>query len=156
MDVSASLMNNAAGFISVALFVFAWIMNQNFRGHNWSVIPVMVVCLLGSFVLYASTWAPTVAGWTGNILGGITSIFGADMSSLALRMLFSLACLLAVLAIVADCVVDPGYNQAAVWALIIAPITAHGAGGVVGRAFEGLYTAMSLGTLGGLIELLGN
>lgn len=156
MDVSASLMNGAAGFLSVALFIFAWIMNQKFRGHDWSVIPVMIVCLLGSFVLYASTWAPTLARWTGNILEGIVGIFGADISSLALRILFSLACLLAVLAIVADCVVDPGYNQAAVWALIIAPITAHGAGGVVGRAFEGLYTAMSLGTLGSLIKLLGN
>jgi hypothetical protein len=155
MDIAieSTLGNGAAGFVSLVLFVGAWILNNVLDQKKWSAFLVLPIALTASFVLYASTWSATWCRWIGNILGGVGGMFGVD--DMPLSFIFSLACVVAVVVVAADLSIDPRDNPAAVWSLFIAPVTAHGAGGVVGSAADAFFSGMALGLIDAVKQLTG-
>jgi len=150
--IETTLGNGAAGFIALVLFAVAWIINEKANGNKVGAIFALVLALAGSFVLYASTWSETWCGWLGSILTGIGDMFGADMS---LPFMFSMACVAAVFIIAVDLGVNAKDNPWAVGALLVAPVVAHGASGIIGNMAHGFFGGMALGVIEALKSLTG-
>ena len=151
--IESTLGNGAAGFVSLVLFVGAWILNNVLDEKKWSAFLVLPIALTASFVLYASTWSATWCGWIGGLLNGVGGMFGVN--DMPLSFIFSLAVVVAVVVVAADLSIDPRDNPAAVWSLFIAPVTAHGAGGVVGNAADAFFSGMALGLIDAVKQLTG-
>lgn len=153
MAIESTLGNSAAGFVSLVLFVGAWILNNVLDEKKWSAFLVLPVALTASFMLYASTWSQTWCGWIGDVLNGVGGMFGVN--EMPLRFVFTFAVVIAVIVVAADLSIDPRDNPAAVWSLLIAPVTAHGAGGIVGSAAEGFFGGTALGLIDAVKQLTG-
>lgn len=151
--IESTLGNSAAGFVSLVLFVGAWILNNVLDEKKWSAFIVLPVALTASFMLYASTWSVTWMSWLGGILSGIGGMF--SVNDMPLSFIFSLAVVVSVVVVAADLSIDPRDNPAAVWSLFIAPVTAHGAGGVVGSAADVFFSGMALGLIDAVKQLTG-
>jgi hypothetical protein len=151
--IESTLGNGAAGFVSLVLFVGAWILNNVLDEKKWSAFIVLPIALTASFMLYASTWSVTWMEWLGGLLSGIGGMFGVNQ--MPLSFIFSLAVVVAVVVVAADLSIDPRDNPAAVWSLFIAPVTAHGAGGVVGSAADVFFSGMALGLIDAVKQLTG-
>jgi hypothetical protein len=134
-------------WIAFALFLTAGLLNRRLEGNNWSPWAVMPIAILGSLMWFASSWAAKASNGVEGLLTGM----GAPASAL-----MSLLCVIALAGTVADLWLDPTYNVAAVWALIIAPVAAHGAGGFIGDFIrEGLYGGTTLAAWQMLRDVLG-
>lgn len=151
--LESTLGNTAAGFVAVGLFVSAWIMNNLLGGKKWSAFLVLPTALAASFLLYASTWSSTWMGWLEGILRGVGGMFGAG--DMPISFIASVACVVAIIAVAVDLSVDFKDNPAVVWALIIAPVAAHGAGGVIGSAADVFFSGMALGLIDAVKQLTG-
>lgn len=150
--LESTLGNGAAGFVSVILFAAAWYLNYKLNGKNWSPFLVMPVAFGAAMLLYASTWSATWQGWLASFLGGLGNLFGVSMPT---TILMSVIFVGALVAMVMDLLIERDYNVAAVWALLIAPVAAHGAGGVVGNFAEGMFGGMALAVIGAVNQLFG-
>lgn len=151
--IESTLGNSAAGFVSLILFVGAWILNNVLDQKRWSALLVLPIALTASFMLYASTWSVTWMGWVGSVLSGIGGMFGVN--DMPLSFIFSLACVVAVVTVAVDLGIDPKDNPAAVWSLFIAPVAAHGSGGFVGNVAEVFFSGMALGLIDAVKQLTG-
>lgn len=142
----------AAGWLSLLFFVAAWYLNRRLEGNRWSPWIVLPTGVIASLMLYASTWSITLCGWSAGALVGLGNMFGADMPVVTIM---GLVCILAMIATIVDLWMDSTYNLAAVWALIIAPVMAHGAGGGVGAFVEGAYSSLTVAAIGFVTKLFG-
>lgn len=134
-------------WVALLFFVAAWYLNRRLEGNNWSPWVVLPIAIMGSLMWYASAWSANISGGISGILSGI----GAPASTV-----MGVICLLALVGTIADLLIDATYNIAAVWALIVAPVAAHGAGGFVGGFVrEGVYGGLTLWVWGSVGELFG-
>lgn len=134
-------------WVALALFITAWLLNRRLEGNNWSPWVVMPTAIIGSFMWYASAWSGKTADGAASLLNGM----GAPAT-----IILSLVCVIALVGTIADLLIDSTYNVAAVWALIIAPVAAHGAGGFIGVFVrEGIYGGFTLGAWQMLGDMLG-
>jgi hypothetical protein len=129
-----------AGWLALVMFVLAHWFNYKLSGNNWSPWVVMPTGIIGSLVLYVSTWSAAISGWVLGIIGA--TIMG-------------IICLGALVGTIADLWVDPTYNTVAVWCLIIAPVMAHGSAGGFGGFIDNAYSSLALTALGLVIGLFG-
>jgi len=139
MEVMAAVdaTNNAAtGPIAVVLFIAAHIINYKWGRGTKVAYVALVLGIFASFLIYASTWATWIAD---RITGGLSN-FDAVPS----HVIMSVVCVLAIVATVADIWNDPDYNNAAIWALLIGPIAAHGASGWVFGLAQVLYGGLTI------------
>lgn len=136
------------GLLSLLFFGAAWYLNSRLEGSKWSPWVVIPTGVIASLMLYASSWSRTVAGWFENIL----NMFG---DSVPTATIMGVLCVLAIVGTFADLIIDSTYNVAAVWALVLAPIMAHGAAGGVGAFVDGAYSGMTLGVLQALGDIFG-
>lgn len=150
--LESTLGNSAAGFIALVLFAFAWLVNEKANGRKAGAIFAIVLALSGSFVLYASTWSETWCGWLGGFLSGVGHMFGAEMS---LPFVLSAVCAASIVVVVLDLGLNPRDNPWAVGALIVGPVAAHGASGIVGSIAHGLFGGMALGVIEAIKSLTG-
>jgi hypothetical protein len=150
--IETTLGNGAAGFIALVLFTAAWIINEKANGNRVGAIFALVLALAGSFVLYASTWSETWCGWLGSLLTGVGNLFGGEMS---LPFVFSTVCVIAVFVIAVDLGVNAKDNPWAVGALLVAPVVAHGASGIIGGMAHGFFGGMALAVIDALKSLTG-
>lgn len=142
----------AAGWLSLIFFTAAWYLNRRLEGNRWSPWIVLPTGVIASLMLYASTWSTTVCGWVAGALVGLGDMFDAEMP---ITTIMGLVCILAMIATIVDLWVDSTYNLASVWALILAPIMAHGAGGGVGAFVEGAYSSFTLMAIGFVTKMFG-
>jgi hypothetical protein len=147
-----SVFYSAASFLAVAFFVMAAILNRKLEGNKWSPFVVMPIGIIGSLMLYASSWSTTICGWIAGFLNGVGAMFGGDMP---VNAIMGIVCIIAMVATIVDLWFDAGYNAAAVWALIIAPIAAQGAAGGVGGFVNGAYSALTIGAIKLVTEAFG-
>jgi hypothetical protein len=150
--IETTLGNSAAGFIALVMFIIAWVINEKGNGSKAGAIFVLILAIAGSFVLYASTWSETWCGWLGSILTGIGGMFGSEMS---LPFVFSATVIAAFFVVVIDLGVNIKDNPWAVGALLIAPVAAHGAEGIIGNMAHGFFGGMALGVIEALKSLTG-
>lgn len=137
-------------WLALLFFAAAWYLNRRLEGNRWSPYLVLPVAIIGSLMWYASTWSATVCGWLGSFMTGVGSVFGSE--SVPVATIFGVVCILAVIGTFADLIIDSTYNVGAVWALIIAPVAAHGAAGGIGAFMHGAYGGITLG----VVEMLSN
>lgn len=133
-------------WLALLFFVGAWYFNRRLEGLNWSPWIVLPTAIIGSLMWYASAWSANVGNGFMNVLDAI----GAPAVTI-----MSVICVLALVGTIADLIIDSSYNIAAVWALIIAPVAAHGAGGFVGGFVRGMYGGITLGVWQGIVDVLG-
>lgn len=150
--LETTLGNGAAGFIALVMFVTAWVINEKGNGGKAAAVFVLVLAIAGSFVLYASTWSQTWCGWLGNMLNGIGGMFGSEMS---LPFVFSAACVASFFIVVVDIGVNIRDNPWAVGALLVAPVVAHGASGIIGNMAQGFFGGTALAIIEALKSLTG-
>jgi hypothetical protein len=129
-----------AGMIAIVMFLLAHWFNYKLSGNSWSPWVVMPTGIIASLILYLSSWSNSIAGW-------VTGLIGATI--------MGIICLAALVGTIADLWVDPTYNTVAVWCLIIAPITAHGAAGGFGTFIDNTYSSLSLAALMAVTGLFG-
>lgn len=134
-------------WLALLFFISAWYLNRRLEGSNWSPWIVLPTAIIGSLMWYASAWSANVGSGFESVLNAIGAPATAVMSVL---------CVLALAGTIADLLVDSSYNIAAVWALIIAPVAAHGAGGFVGDFVRGMYGGITLGVWQGIVNVLGS
>lgn len=144
--------NGAAGWLALIFFGAAWYLNHRLEGNKWSPWIVLPVGVTASLMLYASTWAVWLAERFAAILEGVGGIFGANMPT---ATVMGILCILAIVGTFADLIVDSTYNVAAVWALVIAPVMAHGASGGVGSFVEGAYGGLTIAALQAVGNIFG-
>lgn len=133
-------------WIALALFITAGLLNRRLEGNNWSPWIVLPIGIIASLMWYASAWS----GKTSNGLEAVLNAIGAPATGI-----ISLIFVVAIAGTIADLVIDSTYNVAAVWALIVAPVAAHGAGGFVGEFARGTYGGITLGTWQMIGDVLG-
>jgi hypothetical protein len=133
-------------WLALLFFVAAWYLNRRLEGNNWSPWLVLPTAIIGSLMWYASAWSAKTANGFESVLDAIGAPTVAIMSVI---------CVLALAGTVADLIIDSSYNVAAVWALIIAPVAGHGAGGFVGEFVRGMYGGITLGVWQGIGDVLG-
>lgn len=132
-----------AGFIAIALFVAAWLLNMRFGEKQWSVPwAVLPIGFIASLMLYLSPVSIKASSWLVGLFNGIGNMFGADFP---VQFFMTVLCVGAIVATIADISIDAEYNPVAVAALMIAPICAHNAGGLLGNLVDNGYRALSVG-----------
>jgi hypothetical protein len=122
-------------WLALIFFIAAWLVNRRLEGNNWSPWIVLPTAIIGSLMWYASSWSAKTSNGVEDLIG----LFGAPVTTV-----MSIICVVALIGTVADLLIDTSYNIAAVWALIIAPVAAHGAGGFVGEFVRGFYGGVTL------------
>lgn len=133
-------------WLALIFFVAAWLVNRRLEGNNWSPWIVLPTAIAGSLMWYASAWSAKAANGIENVI---------EMLGAPVVIVMSVICVIALVGTIADLVIDTAYNVAAVWALIIAPVAAHGAGGFVGEFVRGLYGGMTLGIWQAIGDIFG-
>lgn len=133
-------------WLALVFFVAAWLVNRRLEGNNWSPWIVLPTAIIGSLMWYASAFSAKTANGLESVIGAI----GAPETTI-----MSVICVIALVGTIADLIIDSAYNPAAVWALIIAPIAAHGAGGFVGEFVRGMYGGITLGVWQGIGDVFG-
>lgn len=144
--VSGSRGFATAGFVALALFVAAWLLNARFGEKQWSV-PWLVLPLgfIASLMLYLSPVSIMTSNWLARLFSGIGNMFSADFP---VQFFMTVLCVGAIGATIADISIDAEYNPVAVVALLVAPICAHNAGGFLGNIVDNGYRALSVGMYG--------
>lgn len=133
-------------WLALLFFVAAALLNRRLEGNNWSPWVVLPTAIVGSLMWYASAWSDKTAGG----VSGVLNMIGAPVT-----IVMSVICVIALVGTIADLIIDSTYNPAAVWALIIAPVAAHGAGGFVGEFVRGMYGGFTLGVWQGIGDIFG-
>lgn len=133
-------------WLALLFFIFAALLNRRLEGNSWSPWVVLPTAIVGSLMWYASAWSAKMS----NGLGGVLDMIGAPV-----MITMSVICVIALVGTVADLIIDSTYNVAAVWALIVAPVAAHGAGGFVGDFVRGMYGGVTLGVWQGIGDIFG-
>jgi len=139
--------NPATGPIAVVLFIAAHIINYKWGRGTKAAYVALALGIFASFLIYASTWST----WIAARFTGLLSNFDAVPAPVVM----SVICVLAIVATVADIWSDPDYNNAAIWALLIGPIAAHGASGWVFGLAQVLYGGLTIVVQGLVAEALG-
>ena len=129
-------MGDIYGWLSIAMFAAAWYLNKRLNGWSWSAWVVLPLALMGSMLLYASGWGLALSGLMSGALGWLGGLVGAP---LPVAMVMGIIAALALIATVVDLFKDHTYNRAAVLALIIAPVAAHGSTGAVGTIVHAIH-----------------
>lgn len=142
----------AAGWLALIFFTAAWYLNRRLEGSRWSPWIVLPTGVTASLMLYASNWSVWLCEKVAGLLVGIGNMIDASMPVV---MIMGVICILAMIGTVADLWLDSTYNIGAVWALIIAPVMAHGASGGVGASVNGAYSALTAAAIGAVTNLLG-
>ncbi|GAA1455504.1 hypothetical protein [Nocardiopsis tropica] len=127
------------GFFAIIGFVLAGFLEKKLS-YSWSWMVSLGVALISSFLLYASGLSQTAVTWLEVPVGGVASAFSSITGEpLTPMVLMGVITTGAVLVTVFDLWMDHTYNPKARAALIVAPITAHGAGGWVGEFVAGIH-----------------
>ena len=140
--------NPIAGSLAIVLFIAAHFVNYKWGQHTKVAYAALILGICGSLVLYASTWAM----WASSRIAGFIDGFGGVPSHVAMGAVFGLA----VFATIADIANDPEYNRAAIWALLIGPVFAHGTAGWVYVIGEVIYGGLTIVVQSVLTEVLGS
>lgn len=133
-------------WLALIFFIMAWFLNRRLEGNNWSPWVVLPTAIVGSLMWYASAWSAK----TSNGFSSVVDMLGAPVT-----ITMSVICVIALVGTIADLIIDSSYNVGAVWALIIAPVAAHGAGGFVGDFVRGMYGGITLGVWQGIGDIFG-
>ncbi len=142
----------AAGWLSLIFFTAAWYLNRRLEGNRWSPWIVLPTGVIASLMLYASTWSVWLCEKVAGLLTGIGNMVDTDMPIVTIM---GIVCILAMIGTIADLWLDSTYNIGAVWALIVAPIMAHGASGGVGAFINGAYSSLTAAAIGLITSMFG-
>jgi hypothetical protein len=140
--------DQGAGFLALVLFGFAWWVTYKANRTKFAGSTSFVFGVMGSMLFYAAPWSI----WLSGLVASVLSMF-SDATPVSAIM--TILCLGAVVGTVIDVMSDPEYNPAAVWALIIAPVMAHGATGWIGNFFHGVFGGLSLAVLDAMKDFFG-
>lgn len=139
---------SAAGWISIGLFIIAWVTNAKLGDRSFAPYLVMPVAIGGSIMMYASVWSET---WANGIKSFMLNVSGG----MPVEFIFGAAAIVSLAVVVADLWLDPRYNLAAICVLVLMPTASHGSSGIIGNIMNALYRAFALGTLDAIKELFG-
>ncbi|MFL1381525.1 hypothetical protein [Nocardiopsis protaetiae] len=142
-------------FLAAVLFGAAWWINkQHFRKSG---LIALVIAFGGSMLLYRSPASLTILGWANDtLIGALSGIIGGMLGDpLPTTVVWAVICIAGFAVTVMDLWKNHNYNAAAIFALVITPIAAHGAGsGALPALIDGLHTAgagLVSGIIGGVV-----
>lgn len=140
---------------AVLLFVAAWYADKKIT-FKWGWIVPLALALLGGMSLYASGLGQLVSWLALTVFGWVTGLVGMLIGeTIDPRMIMGVLAAAAVIVIVVDIVKDHKYNAKARAALVIAPLAAISAGGMVGEWLGVVNTTGASATAGALAALFG-
>lgn len=140
------------GFLAVVMFAWAFWLNKKLKGRKSGLV-ALLVGLAGSMLLYRSPLSSTIVTWADStFLGSIAGMFaGWSGEALPTSIVWSVVCIIGFVVTLVDLRYDHTYNPAAITALIVTPIAAHGSnGGFVTSLIDGIHM-FGAGVVAGII-----
>lgn len=144
-------------FLAACMFVGAYYLDKKLQMKLWGGLVPLLVGLAGSMLLYRSPASITILGWLNNWpVGPISGWFGGLVGEpLPVAVVYGVACIGGAVVTVFDLWKNHKYNPAAITALVITPIAAHGAGdGWLPQMIDMLHTwgaGAAAGIIGGTV-----
>lgn len=142
-------------FLAAIMFGAAWWINK--QGFKKSGLLALVIAFGGSMLLYRSPASQTILGWLNETLvGSISDMVGGMLGDpLPSSVVWAVVCIAGFAVTVVDLIKNHQYNPAAIIALVITPIAAHGAGsGFLPAMIDGLHNGgaqLVSGIVGGVV-----
>lgn len=128
-------------FLAAVMFIAAWWINkQKFKKSG---LLALIIAFGGSMLLYRSSASVTILEWANNTLvGSIADMFGDMLGDpLPTSVIWAVVCIAGFAVTVVDLIKNHHYNAAAITALVITPVAAHGAGsGALPALIDSLHT----------------
>lgn len=142
-------------FLAAVMFGAAWWVNK--QSFAKSGLLALVIAFGGSMLLYRSPASQTMLGWLNDTLVGTVSEMVGGMlgDPLPSSVVWAVVCIAGFAVTVVDLWKNHQYNPAAIIALVITPIAAHGAGsGALPTMIDALHTggaSFVSGIIGGVV-----
>lgn len=130
-------------FLAVCMFGGAFYLNKKLKTTRTGLL-ALLVGLAGSMLLYRSPASQTILAWANErFVTPLAGWFGGTMGDpLPASVVWAVLCIGGAVVTVVDLWKNHKYNPAAITALIITPVAAHGAGsGMLPSLIDGLHTA---------------
>jgi len=142
-------------FLAAIMFGAAWWINN--QPFSKSGLVALVIAFGGSMLLYRSPASQTLLGWANDtIVGSVSDMVGGMLGDpLPSTVVWAVICIGGFAVTLVDLAKNHNYNPAAIFALVITPIAAHGAGsGALPTLIDGLHTGGATfvsGIVGGVV-----
>ncbi|MFE0267265.1 hypothetical protein ACFWZ7_14405 [Nocardiopsis alba] len=142
-------------FLSAVMFGAAWWVNK--QDFTKSGLLALVIAFGGSMLLYRSPASQTILGWANDTLvGSISDMVGSMLGDpLPTGVVWAVICIAGFAVTLIDLWKNHEYNPAAIIALVLTPIAAHGAGsGALPTLIDAVHTGGAgfvSGFIGGMV-----
>ncbi|GAA4911130.1 hypothetical protein [Streptomonospora salina] len=139
-------------FLAATMFGAAFYINKKFKASKKGLL-ALLVGLAASMLLYRSPASQTILGWANDqFITPLAGWFGGTMGDpLPPSVVWAVLCIGGALVTAIDLWKNHTYNPAAIAALIITPVAAHGAGsGALPSIIDAVHT-MGASAVAGII-----